>query len=160
VRTPILATRRLAAPPEDVFEFLEDLGNHVTLAPGSAEVLSLQRGPHNLGHGVVRLTGPFGLRRTAWTELVRAVPPRLIAGRARIGHRTRASVTWRITSTSDGGSLVTLSTNVERSGLLDRLVLAAGGRAWIAKRFAAALEVLEAQLLATEYETRAELTAA
>jgi hypothetical protein len=143
---PIAFTRRLDAPPADVFAFLEDLRNHVSLAPSSAEVLSLEAGPHGLGHAVVRLTGPLAIRRTAHTELVRLEAPSLIAGQARVGEHTEASVTWRIDDDGGGASVVTLTARVEKAGALERLVLALGGRRWITRRFAAALEELAAEL--------------
>ena len=98
-----------------VFGYLEDLANHVSLAPGSAEVLSLGPGEAGLGQAVVRLTGPLGLRRTATTEIIRADAPGFIAGRARVGSRTRACVTWRIGSGEDGSD-VTLSASIEAAG--------------------------------------------
>jgi hypothetical protein len=132
-------------PPEAVFGYLEDLSNHVSLAPGSARVLSLGPGDRGLGHAVVRLTGPLGLRRTASTEIIRADAPGFIAGRASVGSRTRACVTWRIAADEDGSG-VTLSAAIEAAGPLDALVLRLGGRRWIARRFAAALGVLQRQL--------------
>jgi Polyketide cyclase / dehydrase and lipid transport len=143
--SPITASTRMAATPGEVFGFLDDLANHVMLAPRSAHVVSLGSGPHGLGHAVVRLTGPLRLRRTASTEIVRTEEPGLIAGRATIGARTRAAVTWRISSVPEG-SLVSLCATIEAVGPLDSLVLRAGGRRWIARRFAAALKTLAWQL--------------
>jgi hypothetical protein len=128
-----------------VFGYLENLANHVSLAPHSAQVMSLGPGPHGLGHAVVRLTGPLGLRRTAVTEIVQADAPGFIAGRARVGSRTEAGVTWRIAA-DEQGSDVTLSASIESAGPLDALVLRLGGRRWIARRFATALGTLAAQL--------------
>jgi hypothetical protein len=142
---PITASRKLPAPPETVFGYLDDLANHVSLAPHSARVLSIGPGDRRLGHAVVRLRGPLGLRRTATTEIIRADAPGFIAGRASVGSRTRACVTWRI-APDEGGSDVTLSASIEAARFLDALVLRLGGRRWIARRFAAALGVLEQKL--------------
>src|SRR5215213_4304047 len=142
---PIIASRAIPVSPAEVFDYLEDLANHVSLAPRSAHVLSFGPGPSGLGHAVVRLSGPLGLRRTAVTEIIRADDPGLIVGRARIGRLTQACVIWRIAGAPEG-SFVSLSAAIEAAGPLDALVLRLGGRRWIARRFAAALEVLGDQL--------------
>jgi uncharacterized protein YndB with AHSA1/START domain len=142
--TPITAERELAAPAETVFEYLEDLANHARLAPRSAQVLKLEHS----ARAVVLLHGPLGLRRTAATEIVQTDPPTRITGRATLGARTAARVTWTIAAT-EGGSTVRLETTIESAGRLDALVLRLGGRRWIARRFAAALDSL-AQQLASE----------
>src|SRR4051812_15931446 len=118
---PITATRKLPVPPQMVFGYLEDLTNHVSLAPHSAKVLSLGPGDHGLGQAVVRLSGPLGLRRTATTEIIRAEAPGFIAGRASVGSRTRACVTWRIEPADANGCDVTLSAGIEAAGPLDAL---------------------------------------
>jgi len=133
-----------------VFGYLDDLANHVSLAPTSARVMSLGPGPRGLGHAVVRLTGPLGLRRTATTEIIRADAPGFLAGRARVGSHTAACVTWRIAADEEGSD-VTLSASIEAAGPLDALVLRLGGRRWIARRFATALDTL-AGLLAVAGE--------
>src|SRR5215212_8810739 len=151
---PIIASSPMPVPPDEVFDYLEDLANHVSLAPRSAHVLSFGPGPSGLGHAVVRLSGPLGLRRTAVTEIIRADEPGLIVGRARIGRLTQARVTWRIAGAPEG-SFVSLSAAIEAAGPLDALVLRLGGRRWIARRFGAALEVLGDQLAAAAGAQRA-----
>jgi hypothetical protein len=152
--SPIVASRLIAVPPVAVFRYLEDLANHTSLAPRSAQVLSFERRPGSLDRAVVRLDGPLGIRRTASTELVRGQAPSLIAGRARIGARTEACVTWRIASAPQG-SLVVLHATVEAAGPLDAILLRLGGRGWIARRFAAALESLAHHLVASAEMERA-----
>jgi hypothetical protein len=143
--SPIATSRLVAVPPEAVFSYLDDLANHASLAPRSARVLVLERRPAGLDRAVVNLKGPLGMRRTASTELVRAEPPGLIAGRAELGRRTSVAVTWTIEGAADG-SMVSLSAAIESAGPLDGLVLHLGGRRWIARRFALALDQLAAQL--------------
>jgi uncharacterized protein YndB with AHSA1/START domain len=154
-RSPIATSRLVTAPPDSVFRYLEDLANHARLAPRTAELMKLDRRPGHLDRATVRLRGPLGLRRTASTELVRAEPPRLIVGRATLGPRTSASVSWTI-ATAGSGSVVSLSATIDAAGPLDSLVLHLGGRSWIARRFSLALDSLAAQLDATtarkEYE--------
>jgi Polyketide cyclase / dehydrase and lipid transport len=145
VPSPIVAMGVVPAPPATVFRYLDDLANHVRLAPRSTQVLMLERRPGGLDRAVVRLKGPLGMRRTTSTELVRAEAPGLIAGRARLGLRTSALVTGRI-SGAPAGSVVALSAAIEAAGPLDTLVLRLGGRRWIARRFAAALKSLGVQL--------------
>src|SRR4051794_31618329 len=143
--SPIATSRLVAAPPDTVFRYLEDLANHARLAPRTAELMKLDRRPGHLDRATVRLLGPLGLRRTASTELVRTEPPRLIAGRATVGTRTTASVSWTIAA-APAGSVVSLSAAIGATGPIDSLVLHLGGRRWIARRFSLALDRLAAQL--------------
>jgi hypothetical protein len=99
--SPIASSRLVPAPPDTVFRYLEDLAHHEGLAPHAADLMTLCRRPWGLDRAIVRLRGPLGLRRTATTELVRTEPPRLLVGRAMLGSRTTASVTWTISSALD-----------------------------------------------------------
>jgi hypothetical protein len=67
--------------------------------------------------------------------------PRTLTGIAQVGTRTRAHVTWGLELNADGTS-VTLSASVEQASPLDRLLLAAGGRAWLESRFERILSTL------------------
>jgi carbon monoxide dehydrogenase subunit G len=145
-----MATKRIqaigtvAAPRSAVFEFLSDLENHWTLANRFIEVLSLDRGadPHAPAHGGrVRIQGPLRLRRTAITRVVAADPQHQLRGTAQVGRRTRARVRWRLSPAGDG-TRVELSAVVEAAAPLDRLLLRAGGRAWLERRFALVIERL------------------
>jgi carbon monoxide dehydrogenase subunit G len=143
--TTIVAQRRIAAPADAVVDFLSDLENHVRLAPGALEVLQLERPPGVVARAIVRLKGPLAIRRTAVTELLRTAAPDLVAGRARIGDRTRASVVWRIEAYGAGSS-VSLCATVDAAAPFDALLLRLGGRRWVARRFAAALDNLAEEL--------------
>ena len=126
--------------------FLSDLGNHALLAPDSVQVLSLDRRPDGGAHARVRLRGPLGIRRRALTELLSTqAEANTIAGIARIGRRTVASILWTIESL-DEATEVTLCAHVESAGPLDAIVLRAGGRRWITSHFAAALERLSSEV--------------
>ncbi len=151
---PIVARRRIAAPPEGVALFLADLTNHALLAPRSVELTSLDRAGAGCVRALVRLRGPLGLRRTAATELVAPTKPGSITGTARIGRRTAASVAWTILE-SAGGSDVTLSATIDAVGPLDALWLWAWGRRWLAGHFAAALDRLAVELAAETEPGRA-----
>jgi carbon monoxide dehydrogenase subunit G len=144
-RRPIAASTEIAAPAEAVVRFLADLENHVQLAPGEVELLSLERRPDLGDHAVVRLRGPSGIRRTASTELMRPSASSSIIGRAWIGKNTAASVAWRIRPLG-AGSAVTLCATIDATSALDGLLLRAGGRRWLTRQFSAALEHLAYQL--------------
>jgi uncharacterized protein YndB with AHSA1/START domain len=122
-----------------VFEFLSDLENHWLLADGAISVVQVEPGDG----GRVRMRGPLGVHRTAVTSLERVEAPRLIAGTAEVGPRTRAHVIWELEPDGDGGTSVTLAARVEEAAPLDRLLLAAGGRAWLESRFQRILATLE-----------------
>ena len=95
-------------------------------------MLYLHPGPDGGAHALVRLNGPLGLQRTARTDLLRTpTGSNYVAGRAIIGTRTEAYVTWTIEG-GNPGSVVTLWVNVLSTDLRDRLVLRLGGRRWLA----------------------------
>ena len=153
----IVARGHMSAPAEVVVRFLADLERHVELAPESVQVLRLSRPPGRPAHAQVRLTGPLGIRRTASTELRQTRLANSIAGQARIGQRTVASVAWCVQE-NEGGSVVTLSATVDAASLVDRMVLLLGGQRWLARRFAAALERLSDLLAAAPARSGEELT--
>ena len=143
--SPVVASRQLDAPAEAVLRFLADLENHARLAPRSVRLLSLQRGPSPGAKALVRLKGPLAIRRTASTEILESRAPDSIVGRARIGDATAATIVWRIEGNS-AGSAVTLCATVDAASRLDGMLLRLGGRRWLARRFAAALEHLSYEL--------------
>ena len=137
---PISASGLVAAPPEDVFDFLSRLENHWRLVDRFVVVVSVD------GSGaVVRLRGPLGVRRTVRTRVTSAVRPRTIVGVAELGGGTRARVTWALEPVGAARTHVLLTAEVERAQRLDRLVLALGGREWMRRRFAGGLVRLAAR---------------
>jgi hypothetical protein len=139
----IAAERIAAASPPVVFAFLADLENHWLLADRFVEVLMLERPPGGgpACGGTVRMRGPLGLGRTARTRVVEAVPESAIAGTAFVGRRTEARVRWTLTP-APGGTRVRLEATVERLGRPEALLLAAGGRRWLQRRFVSILQTL------------------
>jgi uncharacterized protein YndB with AHSA1/START domain len=135
----ITATRVVAASPEAVFGFLAKLENHWQLAGRWVEAISI----HN-SSGRVRIHGPLGLRRTATTTVVDSQPSHAIHGTAELSGGTTALVAWELNEDA-GGTSVSLSADVERAALPDRVLLALGGRAWMAHHFDAILERLDEQ---------------
>jgi hypothetical protein len=143
----IAAERVVDAAPADVFGFLADLENHWLLADRFVEVLSLERpaGGGPARGGTVRMRGPLGIGRTARTRVDQAHPPNSMAGIASVGKRTEAHVLWTLTPVPEG-TLVRLEATVARAGRGDALMLAAGGRRWLAHRFEAILATLAARV--------------
>ncbi|MBV9213656.1 MAG: SRPBCC family protein [Actinobacteria bacterium] len=136
------------SPPEKVFEFLSDLRNHWRVADPFVHVLTLESSQGGAPDGAtVAVRGPIGVRRTAQTRVVAARGPRLIIGTAEIGEQTRARVSWTL-APRFGDTRVRLAAEIDRAGPLDRLLLAAGGRRWLTRRFRAALERLDRELSA------------
>jgi uncharacterized protein YndB with AHSA1/START domain len=134
------ATRVVRTTPEAVFRFLSMLENHWSLAGRWVEVVALDDST-----GRVRIHGPLGLRRTAGTTVVEAEPDHLMCGIAELSGGTRARISWEL-SEDAGGTAVRLSAETEHTSPGDRLLLALGGRAWMARRFEAILERLDSQL--------------
>ena len=140
----VSAERVVDAPREAVFAYLADLEQHWQLADRFIEVVSLERpagGGPAVG-GVVRMRGPLGLGRSARTCVVDAQAPARLSGTAEVGRLTRARVTWTLLP-SGTGTVVRLEAIVERAGALDAMLLAAGGHAWLRRRFRALIEALE-----------------
>lgn len=135
----ITASRVVAATPEAVFGFLAHLENHWQLAGRWVEAISL-----NDSSGRVRIHGPLGLRRTATTTVVDSEPSHVIHGTAELSGGTTALVGWELNEDA-GGTSVRLTADVVRATLPDRLLLAAGGRTWMGRRFDAILERLDDQ---------------
>jgi hypothetical protein len=147
-RRGIAATREIPAPRKTIFGFLASLENHAALGRGAVELLSIECRAGRASEAVVRLRGPLAIRRTASTAITGIRAPKSISGRAWIGPRTRAFVSWRIESTAHG-STVTVGAIVETAGLRDRLLLAFGGRWWLRRRFASALSCLSHRIAPT-----------
>lgn len=131
-------TALLPVPVEAVFLFLADLENHWRLADPFVEVLELDGPPGGHHGGLVLLCGPAGLRRRVRTRVVASAPPTEIVGTANVGRRTRGRVRWKL-APRDGGTQVTLSASLDTATALDRLLLAAGGWAWLRRRLLATL---------------------
>ncbi len=143
--SPIASAQRdVAAPPDKLFAYLADLEQHRQLADRFIEVVSLGRtadgGPAR--GGVVRMRGPLGIRRAAHTHVVEEERPARLSGRAEVGSGTVARVSWMLHPAGDG-TRVRLTATVERASLVDRALLALGGRRWLERRFSAILETLE-----------------
>jgi carbon monoxide dehydrogenase subunit G len=138
----ISASGLVPASPEKVFTFLRDLDNHWLLADRFVEVLNLDRaGEGATGGGKVRVRGPLGLGRTATTRVVATEPARSMTGTADLSGGTQALVRWTLTPES-GETRVELAARLEKAGVLDRLLLAMGGRRWIRRRFRSILQTL------------------
>jgi uncharacterized protein YndB with AHSA1/START domain len=142
----IEATALVHSPPERVFEFLSELGNHWRVADPFVEVLTLDASDGGAPNGgTVQVRGPLGLRRTATTKVVAARAPRLLIGTAELSGGTRARVSWTLAGRL-GSTRVRLAAELDQATPLDRALLALGGRRWLARRFAGTLERLGSEL--------------
>jgi hypothetical protein len=142
---PIEADGLVPAGREAVFAFLADLANHWDLADRWVEVVSITPA-HDGGRVAVR--GPLGLRRTVDTRVDEIAPPERLEGTARLG-RTCAVVRWELRP-DPRGTRVHLVATVLAAGALDRLLLAAGGRAWLRRRFTMTLSRLAQRVAARQ----------
>jgi hypothetical protein len=131
--------------PERVFEFLSDLRNHWRLDDSFVAVEAVDI---DAQRGRVRLKGPLGISRLAATRVMSAEPvrpgaPGTMSGIAEMGSGTVGRVQWEVAPDSQGMSAVRLSATVERASLLDRILLAAGGAAWLRRLFERSVSNLE-----------------
>lgn len=141
------AAREVPGPRERAFALLADLDVHWRLAGRWVEVLELDGPVGGRRGGRVVVRGPAGLRRTVATRIDAVEPPGAVLGTARAGARTSVEVAWRLDEVAGGAATrVTLRLDVRRAGPLDRLVLALGGRWWLRRQLAGALDRLAAEL--------------
>jgi hypothetical protein len=127
----VRAERVVTAAPEAVYGFLADLSNHYLISVRRLDLVALSPG-HTGGRIVIR--GPLGIRRTARTAVTWARPVTAFGGTALVGRRTRAAVDWSVRDCAEGAR-VTLTARLDRAGPVDRLLLALGGRRWLARCF-------------------------
>jgi uncharacterized protein YndB with AHSA1/START domain len=137
----IVAERVVPADREALFAFLSDLENHWRVADRFVEVVSLDGPPGARHGGAVKVKGPLGLARTASTTVEETESPSRLMGRADVPPGTTARVRWTLTP-EDGGTRVELAAEVERASVLDRVMLALGGRRWLEARFRGTLDRL------------------
>lgn len=151
----IAAEGTVAAPSQEVFDFLARLENHWQLADRWIEVASLDGDGDGAGAngGAVTVRGPLGLSRTVRTRVLAAEPPRRLWGRAEVGDGTRASITWSLTDAGET-TRVRLDAEVERIGAVDRALWALGGRRWMLRRFEAVIAGLRRRFAAVRPASR------
>ncbi len=126
-----------------VFAFLADLDNHLLLHDRHIWIVELSGTPGRRHGGRVRLRGPLGLRRFAHTQVTHREAPHLMTGLARIGRSTVAHVRWALHPLGEH-TRVELTTTITSTSLVDRTLLALGGRLWLRRRIAATLATLAA----------------
>jgi hypothetical protein len=139
------------APRATVFAFLSRLENHWQLAGRWIEVVTLERSEPDLAApdgGRVRICGPLGIRRTALTRVESVEAPSRLEGVAIVG-RTRARVRWALHERAESTEVV-LTATILRAGLLDRVLLAVGGRAWMRGRLRTTLAHLDERVAVAE----------
>jgi uncharacterized protein YndB with AHSA1/START domain len=142
-RNPILsASSVVAAPPASVFAFLADPHNHWLLSGSKVRLVEIAEPAGGQLAGVIVIRGPAGIRRRARTMVLTARDPSLLSGVAELGASTTAWVSWSLRPCGSGGTGVVLSATVSSAGLLDRILLLAGGRLWIRRMFNETLERL------------------
>lgn len=144
--TTVTAALHLDAPARAVYDFLVRLPNHALIGGHGLRLRSVATDGRA---AVISLRGPLGIRRTAYTAVTSLRPPHGFGGTAVVGRRTAAYVRWTI-DPAGAGSLVRLTATIVRAGPLDRLLLALGGRWWVARSFARAIALLGAATEDTE----------
>lgn len=142
----LYAARPIDAPPEAVFGFLERFERHLELIEGRVTAISVDASGSR-----VRLRGPLGVARTVQTRLTQSHSPRSIVGTVQAGRRTRGAVRWSIES-SGLGSWVQVVASADTFGLLDRVLLRLGGRRWLVRSLAQALDNLDARVRGPVWE--------
>lgn len=148
----VSAGRHVEAPAGIVYAFLAHLPNHERFTHERLRLVSLSA---DRPGGRIAIRGPFGIRRTAETTVTELRPNSVVGGTARVGRRTSADVRWTIDTAGDGISRVALTATMLSLSPLDRLLLAIGGRRWLAQGFTVAITRLAASLTAHSPETPA-----
>jgi hypothetical protein len=126
---------------ETVFERLCDLDAHRDLAAPHIEILDLHGPAGARTGGVVRLNGPLGINVKATTRVRAAHPPHELAGTALTEDGSTGTLTWRL-EPGEGATSVTAELATQPRSSRDRLLLSAGGRKWLRRRLAGAIDRL------------------
>jgi hypothetical protein len=135
---PVTAELLIEVPAKTVYDFLSQLPNHQKMGGHRFRLDTLA--PDRLGATIV-ICGPLGIHRTVQTTITDLHPARGVGGTATVGRRTTAHVHWTIHA--DGQrSHVALTATMVRTGMLDRLLLATGGRKWLTRSFHRVLTLL------------------
>jgi hypothetical protein len=144
----ISARRRVTAGAPETFAFLATPATHRRLQVRGIALLSLDENDAEdfLNGGAVLLRGPLGLHRTVRTRVALRQPPTRLAGSALADSGTTAHVSWTLRGQPDGTTIVELTAVLGPVAGGDRMLLAAGGRHWIRRLFAATLGSLAAEL--------------
>jgi Polyketide cyclase / dehydrase and lipid transport len=121
------------------------------------DALSLDDAGNLLSGGAAVLRGPLGLRRMVHTRVTLHQPPTRLAGSALTDSGTAAHVSWTLHQQPDGTTLVELTGVLGPVARVDRVLLAAGGRRWVRRLFAATLRRLETELQHVPREAAAQL---
>jgi hypothetical protein len=134
----VRAERVIGHSPNAVYTFLERLQNHAQLGDRYLRLTSVRA--DGTGAWIV-IGSPVGIRRTARTAVTGLRTDEYLAGTAAVGRVTRANVRWDIEAQGARAedSLVVLEAAVLSASTIDRLLLAAGGRRWLHRRFRHAL---------------------
>ncbi|HEY1714035.1 MAG TPA: hypothetical protein VGG07_14105 [Solirubrobacteraceae bacterium] len=143
----ICARRPLPVGRDEAFAFLSQPHNHRRLVTGRIAMRELDVGPDGTLRGArMVLRGPLWLRRAARTRVVNSRWPAHLAGTAHIGSGTEVNVRWDLQRAGAGTTVATLSATVTRLALTERILLAAGGQAWVRRLFDATLERLAGEV--------------
>ena len=131
----VAAARTIEASAEEVYAFLENLGNHWQLTSGFASVETLVDPPGDAEGARIVVHGPLGIRKRARTRLLRCEPPSasgagVVAGTARDAAGTTAEVEWRVTP-AGASTRVELVAAIDDARGVDRLLVALGAGRWI-----------------------------
>lgn len=146
----VTASLTLAAPCDAVYDFLVRLPNHALIGGRGLRLDSVSGDGRS---ALISLHGPLGLRRTASTTVTIRDRPHGFGGTALVGRRTMAKVRWAI-APAGTGSRVSLTATIVRAGPMDRLLLAIGGRWWVARSFTRAIASLGKALESPDARTR------
>jgi hypothetical protein len=128
--TRIRAEGTVTNTPEEVYAFLERLENHRLLGDEHLHMESLRDDRRG---ATISVRGPAGLRRTALTEVTTTQAPHRFGGTVTTTTNTRAGAWWTI-EPNPLGARVSLNAAIAPRGIVDRVLLAVGGRRWLERR--------------------------
>jgi hypothetical protein len=152
---PVTSELLIEVPAETVYDFLSQLPNHQKMGGHRFRLDAVA--PDRLGARIV-ISGPLGIHRTVQTAITYLHPARGVGGTATVGRRTVAHVHWTI-HPAGHRSHVALTATMVRTGMLDRLLLAAGGRTWLARNFHRILTLLPTTIRASAPEATVPVSA-
>ena len=147
---PFTVTTTIAAPREQVFEYLADIANHAEFTDHYLVDWHLTReDPVGRGAGArFRVKAP--LNRFSWADVTFVEvdhPHRIVElGRTGKSNRIRTVGIWEVTAGHAGTTHVEFTLETEPAMLSDRLAEALGQRRWLARKNRRALHRLRSIL--------------
>jgi hypothetical protein len=143
---PVSVSVTVDRPVEEVYDFLDVLGNHESFTDHFLKDWRLSGPPSGVGAGVTLRAVAMGRSEEVELEVIEAQRPTMIRERTvGAGGKRVTTGTYRLAPAGEGRTAVTFELAYEKEPTLDR-IMAPVVRAWMRKANGRAMERLREQL--------------